>query len=505
MNFKVKKVRKKIKEKPVKKEKTAEKTSHNLFKISKRYTISLPIVLSLIVMFSLVFGIFKAISSIDFTVFLEIAGEELEQDSFGHTNFLLLGTGTKDHDGGNLTDTIMVASLDRENKLVTMLSIPRDLYVDDELVGSSKINENYFKARTYYDSSTAGIEHMKERIEEIVGVPIHYWVKINFDGFKDLVDAIGGVDIDVPEAIYDPYYPKDGTYEYEPFSIAAGPQHLDGETALKYARSRKTTSDFDRAARQQQIIYAIKEQALATDVILSQQKIKSILSAIKANIETNIKVKEILTLGSFADEFTADQIAHRLIHDDPTQCGGFVYTPIRQYYGGQFVLIPAGGPEFLHLYSDLSLNTPNILPANDKLHILNGTPTAGVAGETKQVLQRFCFDVVRFGNARSNELNETPYHSKQRTDENGDPIESEPISLVFLQKIIPGKVSTDIPQEYIDAGYFTQANLVIEIGSDYTQSPDYLEDPFYYLPDAMIWSTPASTETTTETTSNETE
>ena len=141
-----------------------------------------------------------------------------------------------------------------------------------------------------------------------MGIPIHYWVKIDFDGFKDLVDAIGGIDINVEKAIYDPNYPKDGTYLYEPFSISAGQQHLDGNTSLKYARSRYTTSDFDRADRQQQIIYAIKEKALQTETILNREKISQILESLKNNIETNITIKELLTLGSLAGDYSSDKI-----------------------------------------------------------------------------------------------------------------------------------------------------------------------------------------------------
>ncbi|MBU1151706.1 LCP family protein, partial [Patescibacteria group bacterium] len=382
---------------------------HKIKNIHHSVTISIPIVIALIIVISLLFGIVKACMSINISAILTLAGSDLEEDAYGHTNFLLLGTGGENHDGGNLTDTIIVSSLDHENNIVTMLSIPRDLYVKDSLVGSSRINEVFVNAKNQYESSTKGIEHLKEKVEEIVGMPIHYWAKVDFQGFKDLIDAIGGIEIYVKEDLYDPYYPKDGTYEFAPFSIKKGLHEMDGEMTLKYVRSRKTTSDFDRADRQQQVLNAIKEQALK-EVIFSKSKIESILSALKNNIETNIKVKEILTLGSFASELSAENISHRLIHDDPTQCGGFLYTPERQYYQGMFVLIPAAvpnstkGEEFLHYYSDLNFNLPEIAQEASTLHILNGTPAAGTAGEIKQILNRFCFDVERFGNARNQEI-----------------------------------------------------------------------------------------------------
>lgn len=489
MEFERKKIRNKIKiAKP--------KTQKN----GKKITISIPIVIALAAIIVLGIGITKALKSIDFTLFLKVAGEELQQDAFGHTNFLLLGTGGKEHEGGNLTDTIIVASLDHEQKLVTMLSIPRDLYVKDELLGSSKINESYFRAKTHFGSSAQGLEHMKTKVEEIVGVPIHYWVKVDFQGFTEFVDAIGGVDINVKEAIYDPYYPKDGTFLYEPFSISAGEQHLDGATALKYARSRKTTSDFDRAERQQEIIFAIKEQALNSKIIFDSEKISNILSALTENIETNIKVKEILTLGSMVNEYGKDQISHRLIHDDPTQCGGFLYTPSREFYNGQFVLIPAGGFEFLHLYADLNFNTPQISLDNSKIHILNGTKTGGVAGEAKQILKRFCFDITRFGNASNQEVTQTTYYYQPQRDEDGEIIDKKPEALYFLTNLIPGNISTEIPQEYIEQGYFNEANIILEIGSDYVNSNNYIDDPFYSLPALYTPPPAATTETTTEAT-----
>jgi LCP family protein required for cell wall assembly len=520
MNFKTKKIRKRIPEKKKRKSllqrlkkakqkhletaphthndeaKPAPKSEHHNFievtdtnphahndelviPFGKKHRLKFGVAASVIILLMLMIGTVKAITSIDVGIILEAAGDKLATDAYGHTNFLILGTGGENHDGGDLTDTIMVASLDNEQKLVTMISIPRDTWVKDDIIYNSKINEVYQNAKKHFGSSTEGLEHLKSKVEVMMGVPIHYWVKADFNGFKELVDAIGGIDVTVEQAIYDPYYPLDGTYEYQTFSIAAGLQHLDGETALKYARSRKTTSDFDRANRQQQIIYAIKQQALASDVILSPERITEILNTLKRNLETNITVKEILTLGSFAADFSTDQINHRLIHDDPTRCGGFLYTPEREYYNGQFVLVPAGGFDFIHRYADLNFTHPAISPEETTIHLLNGTRTVGIAGETKQVLQRYCFDINRFGNATTRDVQETTYYYLQRTDENGDPVNSRPAALDFLQKMVPGKEVTEIPLEYQD--YFLEADIILEFGFDYAQSPAYVEDPFYEL------------------------
>ncbi len=453
----------------------------------KTIKIKIPIIISIAIIIVLLVGIAKAVSHINFTVLLKVAGDELKKDEYGHTNFLILGTGGVKHEGADLTDTIILASLDDENKLVTMMSIPRDFYIKDEKIGNSKINEVYYNSKKYYeDDENKALEYTKSKIEELTGIQIHYVTKINFQGFKDLVDAIGGIDIYVDEAIYDPYYPKDGTFLYETFSISAGMHHMDGETALKYARSRKTTSDFDRADRQQKIIYAIKEKALKTEVILDKEKLINLLNALKNNIETNIQVKEMLTLGGMAEDYSQDSIAQRLIHDDPTKCGGFVYPPNPEYYSGMFVLIPAGGYEIIKQYTDLTFNYPQVAKEVVSIYILNGTKEYGVAGETKQVLKRLCLEISGFGNSPVQDKTKTTYYYKEKYDEKGNKIDSKPKVLEFLEKYIPGTETTIIPEEY--NSYFEKADILIELGSDYVNSETYLKDNFYYI-DSPVYST----------------
>jgi LCP family protein required for cell wall assembly len=485
MNFKVKKIRKSIpkRSKPVVPKivepnvlDVIEATRGEAKLTKKILKIKIPILISIAIVIVLVIGIVKAVSTINFTTFLKIAGDELVTDEEGHTNFLILGTGDKNHEGADLTDTIIVASLDDENKLVNMLSVPRDLYITDEVVGSSKINEAFHYGRIYHDSEQKGLEYLKEKVEEVTGMDIHYWVKINFQGFKDLVDALGGIDVYVEEAIYDPEYPKDGTVLYETFQISEGQHHLDGETALKYVRSRKSSSDFDRAARQQQVIYAIKEQALQTKTILDQQKVKSLLNALKSNIDTNISVKEILTMGAMAVDYSTDSITQRLIHDNPIDCGGFLYPEV---YNEQYVLIPAGGYDIIKRYSDLVFNYPLTAHEDSVIYVLNGTAEYGVAGETKQVLQRYCFDVQGFGNTATKDLTQTTYYYTQMYDGDGEPVDSRPAALDFLQKYIPGEESTNIKEEYKE--YFANADILIELGSDYVNTDKYMLDEFYYI------------------------
>jgi LCP family protein required for cell wall assembly len=424
---------------------------------------------SIVIICLLIFGIYKSFASIQPQTILKIAGTELKKDLYGHTNFLLLGVGGEGHDGGDLTDSIIVASLDPDRKKVSLVSVPRDLYVEDSITGGQRINAIYFYAKQYFENDRKGIEHLKEKIQLLFGIPIHYWAKIDFKGFTELVDALDGITVTVEQDIYDQYYPKDGTILFEPFSIKAGIQKIDGATALKYARSRKTTSDFDRARRQQQIIYAIKDKALSTNVILDPQKINNIFDVLSDNISTDISVDEILTLGSMAGDFTEESISHRLIHDDPTQCNGLLYTPERYLYNNMFVLLVAGGSDIMHLYSDLHFNQNEVDPENTPLVILNGTKTPGVAGGQARILNRFCFDIYDVDNAKDRPVSQTTYYYR----------ENRPVAIDFLQKIIPGVESSEPPMEYMN--YFAEAKLVIELGSDYIEGQNYFSDPFLPL------------------------
>ena len=137
IEFRTKKIRKNI---PQEKKKEPETEEEIISKKSRRKVhVSVAIIFAIIIF--LFIGIIKAISSIDFTIFLKVAGEDLKKDAYGHTNFLLLGTGGGDHEGSDLTDSIIVASIDNESKLITMVSIPRDLYVKDPEVGNSRITK----------------------------------------------------------------------------------------------------------------------------------------------------------------------------------------------------------------------------------------------------------------------------------------------------------------------------------------------------------------------------
>jgi LCP family protein required for cell wall assembly len=462
------------------------------------------IIAILVVVVLFFYGCSAVVSKIGLINVIGFFGEPLETDVYGNTNVLMLGTGGKGHDGADLTDTIIVASIDQKNKLVPMLSIPRDFYVDvPQIGGGVRINNVYELGKAKYDSVTA-MNLVKESVEEITGVDIHYYVKIDFDGFKDIVDSLGGVDIYVEDAIHDPYYPKDGTIKYETFNLAAGEQHLDGETALKYARSRKTTSDFDRSKRQQKLLFAIKNKAMTKNILLNPGKITNLYNAVSSHIETNLSIRHIIELAKVSQDFHKENIVSRVITDDPTRCGGFLYVPERNLFGGAYVLVPIGNNyNFIHQYVDLIFHYPELNKNPIKIQILNGTKTPGLAGESKAMLQRLCFDVIRFGNARSQDIENTTLYYKDKTqeeteEENHDQKQTAPEALYFIKQLIPGEISDDIPDIYFEPQYQSEADVIIELGKNYSKSkPD---DIFY-----LYYPTDNGSSSEEEETSEETE
>ncbi len=206
----------------------------------------------------------------------------------GRVNILLLGVAGTEKEGARLTDTIMITSIDTTSNKVSLLSIPRDLLIPTK-DGTFKVNSllNLGEERDRHtELSRAAISH-------VTGLDIHYDVIMDFEGFEKIVDTLGGINITVPREIYDERYPGPG-YSYETFHITEGFQTLDGETALKYARTRyeDPESDFGRAKRQQAILSALRNKALSRQM-LNPQKIISLLDVLSDHIRTDITPQDM--------------------------------------------------------------------------------------------------------------------------------------------------------------------------------------------------------------------
>ncbi|MBT3349364.1 LCP family protein [bacterium] len=315
-------------------------------------------------------------------------------DGHGHTNILLLGVAGEAEEGGNLTDSIMVVSINPEVPSISMLSLPRDLFVSSQ-IGDRKINEIYASAR-YHHGDQKGLEIIEDAVSSFTGIDIHYAAVVDFDIFSSSVDLLGGVDIFVPEDIVDPFYP-DGRYGYETFVVRKGLQHLDGAMALQYARSRKTSSDYSRAKRQQDLALAIRRKIEANGWIENIEKIREFYDLFSRSINTDISLKEIVALAKIGLSVDFGNSVSAVLSDDPTQMGGFLYTPAQEFYGGQFVLLPESLAD-TQTFMELVLITPEILLENAQISVLNGTGVSGHAGDTASRLRRIGFHVIDVGN-----------------------------------------------------------------------------------------------------------
>jgi LCP family protein required for cell wall assembly len=231
----------------------------------------------------------------------------LPGEADGRTNILLLGKANEKTAGQKLTDTIMIVSLDFERRKIALLSLPRDLYVEIPGTGfSSKLNALYqFDAEKENNAET-----VRKTVSHITGLPIHGFATLDYDGFIQIVDILGGVSVYVERDLYDPRFPGPN-YSYETFSIKKGWQDMNGETALKYVRERHADpeGDFGRAKRQQSVLSAIQGKALSKDFFLDPRAISDSLETLGTHIRTDLSLAELSSLARLKNEFDTRNIA----------------------------------------------------------------------------------------------------------------------------------------------------------------------------------------------------
>jgi LCP family protein required for cell wall assembly len=317
-------------------------------------------------------------------------------------NVLLLGIDKREGEVGPFrTDTMIVATLDPKTKTGGMLSIPRDLYVPIPLpgVGDNRINTaNYFG--DFYKYPGGGPALAKKTVEYNLGVSLHFYVLIDFNGFRKIVDTLGGIDVDVPAPIDDSEYPTEN-YGIKTIHIPAGHLHMNGELALEYARSRHTTSDFDRSRRQMQIIMALRDKALKIDAI---SKLPQLILQFKDTVQTDLTPQEILALAPFAAQVRGDNIKTRAI--DQTMTNEIVLN------NGADVLWPERS-KIATVVNEMFPDQPGLSKAqwlkreNARIAVLNGTLKAGYAERTASYLKTQGFNVVQIDNAPRTDYKET--------------------------------------------------------------------------------------------------
>ena len=201
------------------------------------------------------------------------------------------------------SDTMMLATLDPKTATAGLITIPRDLYVPIPNYGENRINTALFLgALNKYPGGGPGLA--KKTIEYNFGRQVHYYVIVDFSGFRRVVDTLGGIDINVPKAIDDPEYPTEN-FGVQHIHFNAGIQHMNGEQALQYARTRHTDSDFGRSKRQIQVLMAIRDKAVRLDIV---PKLPSLLQSMWGTVETDMKPQEVLALAQAAQKIKTENI-----------------------------------------------------------------------------------------------------------------------------------------------------------------------------------------------------
>jgi LCP family protein required for cell wall assembly len=310
--------------------------------------------------------------------FIRPPEEELKSTN-GRTNILLLGVDyRKDMPSENLTDTMMVVSVDlkSKNKDVVMISVPRDTWVQlpQWQIGGSgkqyfyaqgaKINAANAYGDLYQYPDGAGLGLARQEIEQVLGITIHYVVRINFYGFKQVVDSVGGVTVTVDKAFTDCEYPVEGqesnpslSQRYMCVSFKPGSQFMNGTMALEYARSRHGTngegSDLARAKRQQKLMVAIRDKALTLQTLSDPLKLKSLVDSLSGTFQTlDVDLGQIGAFYHLAQKVDADSAQNIVLTDDTRDPAGLLQVGNASLYGGAFVFLPrAGDGDFSEIQS----------------------------------------------------------------------------------------------------------------------------------------------------------
>jgi LCP family protein required for cell wall assembly len=319
-------------------------------------------------------------------------------------HIVLLGLDQRPEESGpSRTDTIIVIRVDPTTNSVSMLSIPRDLWVPIPGYGENRINTaNYIGDLKGYPGGGPAL--VKKTVEYNLGIRVHYYVRLNFEGFVRIIDRIGGIDIDVPQEIRDTQYPDpDNPGAYTTIYIPAGLQHMDGKTALKYARTRHVDNDFGRLGRQQQVIMAVRDRVLRLELIPQLlPQLSELMNEMGDAVQTDLQPADLIRLAQWTEQIEDGNIKSGIIDSSMT-------LPLTTYDGAQVLVLNREEvrPLIKELFPD---NSPELDEAQvedlDRLAaeqayiaVQNGTTTGSLASRTAAFLKERGFQVVQFGNA----------------------------------------------------------------------------------------------------------
>ena len=308
-------------------------------------------------------------------------------------NVLLMGTDCRPIDKGVCrTDTMILATLDPTTSMAGAVTIPRDLWVPIPGVGESRINTaNWYGAVNRYPGGGPALA--KKTVEYNFGRRVHYYVLIDFNGFRKAIDALGGIDINVPKAVDDPEYPTEdfGTMHIH---FNAGPQHMNGEQALQYARTRHQDGDFGRSKRQIQVLLAARDKALRLDLL---PKLPALMQSMWGAIETDMKPQEILALAQSASKIKTENIKSGSI--DQTMTVEFRASTGADVLWFDRVKVGQLIDQIIPRDAGTNGQAGKVKQEAASVILLNGTSNEQMAERTTKYLQAQGFQIYSYGNA----------------------------------------------------------------------------------------------------------
>jgi LCP family protein required for cell wall assembly len=392
----------------------------------------------------------------------------LKGESSGRVNILIAGNSADDigHNGGNLTDSIMILSVDTQNHKALLLSVPRDLYVQIPGNGHGKINQAYvdgenehFQEDGYPDG---GMGLLEKTIEHSLGVKSQYYTLINYTALRDMVNAVGGIDVNIQSTdrrgLYDPSrdYATGGVL----VRLSNGMHHLAGEQALDLARARGDAygsygygnSDFTRTANQRLMLLALKSKASSTGVLANPVKLTSLADAIGNNVKSDMTVSEVRRLYDLMKQIDNRKIASGGLND----LNGANYLTSSHVHG-QDILIPAAGKDnYRQIRTAISRLFSNNAIVNEgaQVVVLNATDSFGVASATKDKLTAKFVNVTDIADARQTSS------TSQIIDVSAG---KDPQTLGVLQQMFGNNVTTSNPY----AARYPHASFIVLVGSDH--------------------------------------
>ncbi len=396
------------------------------------------------------------------------ANPPLASPLMGGANVLLIGVDERpDHpEEGVRSDTLILARLDALGRLVSMLSIPRDTQIDLPGVGATKINvaygQGYARAVELYGEGTTpqqgGMALAAETVERFLGLQerglgsmrVDYVAQVNFNGFAGLIDALGGVTIDVPKLIVDDAYPTENfgvmRVEFQP-----GVQRMDGETALIYARTRHADSDFGRAERQQQVLRAIVAELRAKGWIGRTAALPGLLDSVRGQDGATPPVITTLPIARFDVLLAGMLLAGGVAPDDIAQLRITPETVAVTENGSNLIWDPDG----IRAIVDQFVSPPDEAAEEATVQVLNGTSVPGLAGQIALDLEQAGFAILVPDNAPPGDYSQTIVYNR-----NDKPQTARRVAEHLNAPLHEGSPPADVASE---------ADIVVIIGADQAQ------------------------------------